>query len=184
MAVKKNKNPYLKPIIIAVVVIIVLVFLMMITKSRNTNGPMTQEEITKLNAQLKEEKAKEIKQDLSAKSEQERMQYYCGSFFQLIDSQKYQEAYDLLYDEYKENFFPTFENFQRYIKEFFPADFALSYLNIERLGDIYVLNVTLRDLVNGSLGHNFDMFVVLRENALNDYDISFSRNSAVEEEDE
>ena len=43
--------------------------------------------------------------------------------------------------------------------------------------------VSVKDTVNGSYGHNFDMYVVLKENELNDYDISFSRNSAVGEEE-
>ena len=43
--------------------------------------------------------------------------------------------------------------------------------------------VSVSDIVNGTkYGHNFNMYVVLKENALNDFVISFSRDSAVDEE--
>lgn len=130
-----------------------------------------------------EKRNEEIVVDLSDKSEQERMQYYCGEFFKLIDNKAYEKAYELLYSEYKENYFPNFNNFKKYIQDYFPDDFGLAYENIERLGDIYVLMVSVKDTVNGSYGKNFDMYVVLKENSLNNYVISFSRDSAVGEEE-
>jgi hypothetical protein len=109
------------------------------------------------------------------------MTYYTAEFFKLIDSKNYEEAYKLLYDDYKENFFPTEANFEKYFKDYFPDDFSLDYTNIERLGSIYVLWVSVKDTVNGSTyGHNFSMYVVIQENNLNDYVLSFSRNSAVD----
>ena len=42
----------------------------------------------------------------------------------------------------------------------------------------------LKDTLNGSRGHNFSMNVVIQENDFNDYVLSFSRNSAVDSEEE
>ena len=90
------------------------------------------------------------------------------------------QAYALLYTDYKENFFPTLDNFKKYFIDYFPSDFSLDYTNIERLGSIYVMWVSVKDTVNGSrYGKNFDMNVVVQENDLNDFVISFSRDSAV-----
>lgn len=114
-------------------------------------------------------------------SEQDRITYYCAEFFKLIDTKNYDGAYELLYDEYKENYFPTSSSFSEYMKEYFPDDFSLNYSNMERLGEIYVLWVDVKDTLNGSRGHNFSMYVVIKENDFNDFDLSFSRNSAVEE---
>ena len=184
MAVKKSKkNPYLMPAIIAIVIIVLLLGVVVISRKQSNNAQMTSEQMAKMEAKEQQEKNEEIRVDLSKKSEQERMQYYCGSFFTLVNNKNYENAYNLLYSDYKENYFPTLANFERYFKENFPSNFALSYTNIERLGDIYVLMVTVKDTVNGSYGHNFDMYVVLKENDLNDYVISFSRNSAVREEE-
>lgn len=183
MAAKRSKksNSKLNIVIIAVVLILILVFLIII--SRRKEFPSNPEEMAKADAEYQEKRDEGIKKDLYNKSEQERMQYYCANFFQLVDSNNYEKAYELLYGDYKENYFPTLNNFKRYFQENFPSDFALSYTNIERLGDIYVLMVSVKDTVNGSYGHNFDMYVVLQENELNDYVLSFSRNSAVGEEE-
>lgn len=178
---RRKKNNFIVPIIVVVILIFVLILIVVLTNKQK--APMTQEQIVDLDKKYQEERNKEIKKDLSSKSELERMQFYCGEFFKLIDGKNYEKAYDLLYSDYKENYFPTLENFKRYFKEYFPSDFGLSYQNIERLGDIYVLMVSVKDIVNGSYGNNFDMYVVLQEKALNDYVISFSRNSAVGEEE-
>ncbi|MBR1540361.1 MAG: hypothetical protein IJ629_04240 [Clostridia bacterium] len=184
MAVKRSKkNPYLMPAIIAIALIVVLIAIITLTGKRKNGASLTETEIAKIDAKNQEQQNIEIKQDLSKKSEQERMQYYCGNFFNIINSKNYEKAYSLLYSEYKENYFPTLANFERYLKENFPSNVALSYTNIERLGDIYVLSVSVKDTVNGNYGHNFDMYVVLQEKDLNDYVISFSRNSAVREEE-
>lgn len=161
-------------------VLIMLVAILIATSFNKKEDPAA--ERARLDSEYLEQKNQQTVIDLSKKSERERMQFYCADFFKKIDSGHYEEAYELLYSDYKENFFPNLANFTSYFKEYFPGDFSLSYNNIERLGDIYVLWVSVSDTVNGSkLGHNFNMNVVLKENALNDYVISFSRDSAVEE---
>lgn len=182
MATRKKKKNNLIPLIIIVVIILILCLMIVISKNRN-KVPTTPEEIAQIDSKRQEERNEQVKKDLYGMSEQERMQYYCGEFFRLIDSSNYEKAYELLYKDYKENYFPNINNFKRYFQDYFPSDFGLAYTNIERLGDIYVLMVSVKDTVNGSYGHNFDMYVVLKENELNDYDISFSRNSAVGEEE-
>lgn len=179
MAIKNSKNLKIIILIMIISLVVLLFFLLLIT--RNTNETK-KSNIEKANIEYNEKVNVQKKEDLSKKSEQQRMQYYCGSFFKLIDAGQYEEAYKLLYDKYKENYFPNLNNFKRYFEEYFPSDFSLSYSNIERFGDIYVLMVNVNDIVNGAYGHNFELYVVIQENSLNDYVISFSRNSAVEEE--
>lgn len=179
---KKNKKNQKKLIIIIIILLVILlVGALVILKKINVkdNTPRTEEELSKQQEKYLEEKNKEDVEKLSDMSETQRMEYYCGKFFGLINNQLYDDAYELLYSEYKENYFPTLANFKKYFEEYFPEEIALSYPNIERLGDIYVLNVNVTDGVNFSYGKNFTMFVVIQENKLNDFVISFSRNSAV-----
>ena len=181
MAAKNRKdNSKIKIVIVAVMLLLILLLLIIITKRKK---PVTPENMEKATIEYEEKRNQQIVVDLSDKSEQERMQYYCGNFFKLLDSNNYEKAYELLYSDYKENYFPILNNFKKYVKDYFPSDFGISYTNIERLGDIYVLMVTVKDTVNGSYGKNFDMYVVLKENSLNDYVLSFSRDSAVREEE-
>ena len=181
MAISNKKNSKKKIVIVLVTLILLLIILLLLVVRGKEDTVSNESE--KADIEYVEKRKEEKAVDLSDKNEQQRMQYYCANFFKLIDLENYDEAYKLLYSEYKENFFPTLNNFKQYFKDYFPSDFALSYENMERFGDIYVLTVSLSDTVNGSYGHNFDLYVVIKENSLNDYVISFSRNSAVGEEE-
>lgn len=176
---KRNSKKIKYVILFIIILLICLLFSLSEMKNKSNN----QTDLEKANIKYQEERKREIAEDLSEKDEQQRMQYYCGNFFKLIDTNQYEEAYDLLYSEYKENYFPTIQNFKKYFIDYFPSDFALSYSNFDRLGDIYVLTVGISDTVNGSYGKNFSLYVVIQENALNNYVLSFSRNSAVGEEE-
>ena len=179
---RKKKNNKKILIIIIIILVLLLISLLVIFKKIDFSGnkPRTEAEIKKQEQEYLEEKNKNDIDELSKMSEQKRMQYYCGKFFGLIGNKLYEEAYDLLYSEYKENYFPNLANFERYIEEYFPEEIGLAYQNVERLGDIYVLTVSVADGVNGSYGKNFTLYVVIKENSLNDFEISFSRNSAVD----
>ena len=181
MATKRNKQFDIK-IVIATFVIALLLLLIVIliaAKIQKSNTPEAKLEAE--NAKYIQAKNDQKKVNLSEMSEEKRMNQYCADFFRLIDSKNYEAAYNLLYSDYKENYFPTLNNFKTYFEEYFPDDFALSYSNFQRMGDIYILWVSVTDILNGpKYGHNFSMNVVIKENALNDYVISFSRNSAVD----
>lgn len=177
---KKQKRRLLIAIVVTVVILIVLIVAIVVSKKVNS-APKTAAEIAAAEDKYKQEKKEAEKAKLSEMSEFERMDFYCGQFFGLADDGDYEEAYKLLNSDYKENFFPTLKNFEKYFEDYFPSRFSLVSENIERLGEIYVLKVHVKDAVNGQYGHNFTMYVVLKENALNEFEISFSRNSAVEE---
>ena len=174
----KNKIEKNKLIIILIIlVVIALISLLILNKNiNNVNNNSYEQAVLK-----KEETVKTlVLQDLSNKSEQERMEYYCAQFFKYIGNRDFESAYDLLYSEYKENYFPTLVSFKKYILDYFPTTISVRYDNIERLGDIYVLWIHITDVHKGTYGHNFDMNVVIREYAYNDVKMSFSRNSAVD----
>jgi len=114
----------------------------------------------------------EIK-ELSELAEAERMQRYVYNFMETIENGKYEKAYEMLYDEFKEQYFPTVDDFRQYAKTKFPRMFSLEYTNIERIGDIYVLWVTISDLL-GSSNYKIETNFVVQENDLNDYVLSFS----------
>lgn len=182
MATRKKQKMNKKIVAIIVVLILVVVVVLAILISKRKNSPKTPEEFAQIEIKYQEDRNEQIKKSLYEKSEQERVQFYCSSFFKLISSKNYEEAYKLLNSDYKENYFPTLTNFKKYFEDYFPLNIALDYKNFERLGDIYILTVNVKDTVNGSYGHNFTMYVVIKENAVNEYELSFSRNSAVEEE--
>ena len=173
---KINNNKFL--IVLIVILVIVLLLCLILFKLLTPKNEETLYEKALL--ERKETEKQLMVEDLTGMNEQERMEFYCAKFFKYISRRDFDSAYDLLYKEYKENYFPSIESFEKYMLDYFPSDVSITYNNIERLGNIYVLWIHVTDVFNGSNGHNFDMNIVIREDAYNDFKMSFSRNSAVE----
>ena len=100
------------------------------------------------------------------------MQYYCGQYFKHLEKHEYDAAYNLLYTEFKQNYFPTVEEFEEYVKKTYPEQWALDYDDITRQGDLYVLRLKILDVL-GSRENEKIQRIVVRENYYNDFVISF-----------
>lgn len=114
----------------------------------------------------------EIIKKLSTQGEWDRMDYYCGVYFKYISEQKYEQAYELLYPEFKENFFPTLEKYKEYVNKTYPKDFSWVDDDITRQGNIYVLKVKVLD-TKGSKENEKSQRIVIKENTYNKFVISF-----------
>ena len=104
--------------------------------------------------------------------EQERMQFYVGKYFSYIEKQEYDKAYELLYPEFKETYFNTFELYEEYVKKTYPKLIILKHNEINRQGYYYILSVTISDL-NNSEKEKIEQKFVLKEETFNDFKISF-----------
>mgnify|MGYP000217003885 CR=1 FL=1 len=114
----------------------------------------------------------EIIKKLSTLEERDRMEYYCGVYFKHIEKKEYEQAYNLLYTEFKKNYFPTIEDFEEYVQKTYPSTWALEYSDITRQGTIYVLKLKILDLY-GSKENEKSQRIVVQENNYNDFVISF-----------
>ena len=114
----------------------------------------------------------EIAEELSKKGERDRMEYYVGEYFKHLEKGEYDEAYNMLYAEFKQNYFPTVEKFEEYVKKTYPSTWALDYDDISRQGDIYVLRLKIYDVL-GSKENEKVQRIVVKENNYNDFVLSF-----------
>lgn len=126
---------------------------------------LTKEEIEENTNQLEIE-------DLKDKDERTRIQQYCGKFIRYIENKEYDKAYNLLYPDFKNNYFKTVEDFKKYAEEKFPQTLiAVEYNNIERQGQYYILFITIKTPLN--VDYSMDQKFILIENGFNDFKISF-----------
>ena len=178
---KRKNEDFIKEKKMIIILVIIFIFLLIITLilSKVQKKDDKIEEYKQIVAERIETEKQLVVEDLSKKTEQERMEFYCAQFFKYVSNRDFESAYDLLYDEYKDNYFPTIESFKKYMIEYFPSTMSITYENMERLGNLYVLWINVKDVYNPS-GNNFDMNVVIKEDAYNDIEMSFSRNSAVD----
>lgn len=179
---KNNNKKYIAIMVISFIIMIAAVILIVVliakpkTKDKNpniqANQPQTEEEIE---AQEKEE--------IKSMTESTRMKRYIGMFFENIEEEKYNEAYSVLNEDFKNNYFPRLEDFEKYVKKHFKSStLAITYDNIERLGNnktgnMYVVWTTITDIFMPKLEENEKIlqtnFVII-ENNYNDYEMSFS----------
>lgn len=171
MKMKSKKNMY---IIIGIIIIVILCIITYNVNNKKEKivdyNTMTEDEISE--AIDKKINTIEIN-ELADKDEYSRMKIYVSNFITAIENKDYEKAYGYLYEDYKKIFFPTINDFETYCKDKFPKVISVEYKNIERNGDIYVMWINMGSALAGK-DSAIEMNFVVKENALNDFVLSFS----------
>ena len=181
---KKKKIELNPKYLILIVIIIFLLIINLVLFLKRVLIPKQQEEQAITNSVNNNNKNKtkeykvpqsdeEIKAYLATLKEGNRIEYYCGKFIKLIDEKEYEKAYKLLYSEFKQNYFPTIEDFIKYVENFYPESYALEYDDIDRYNNIYVIRLKILDYNSSPSDEPKVQRVVIRENDYNDYVVSF-----------
>lgn len=110
---------------------------------------------------------------LSGLNERDRMEYYCGKYLSYLENKDYEAAYNLLYVEFKKNYFPKYEDFEEYVKKTYPEEWAVEYDDITRQGTIYVLRLKIIDVFGSKEDEKKIQRIVIQENDYNDFVLSF-----------
>lgn len=113
--------------------------------------------------------------NLAGMGERDRMEYYVASFIKTTGNKEYEKAYNMLYDDFKERYFPTLSSFEKYASNKFPSMCSVEHTNFERNGEVYVMWVNLSDSLAGK-DSTVEMNFVVKENDLNDFELSFKVN--------
>ena len=166
--------------LIIIIIIVFLAIISLVIYSKELQSVKKQENNGEITISQNEEKKEvqvprtdeEIVKYLSKLGERDRMEYYCGEYFKHIEKKEYEAAYNLLYPEFKESYFPTLERYEEYVKKTYPSNWALDYEDITRQGDIYVLKLNVLDVL-GSKENEKSQRIVIKENNYNNFSISF-----------
>lgn len=165
--------------IILIIILLILVCLNIIIYTHTMQILETKQKNLAINTNIDEKKEDKVQNEeddtelekLKSMSERDRMEFYFSEYATYIEDEKYEKAYNLLYPEFKNNYFPTLDKFEEYVKKIYPKFMAFSYNNIDRQGYIYVLNIDIIDIdnKNNKKSHR----VVIQENDFNDFVLSF-----------
>lgn len=175
---KKTKSIIGFLIVFCIIIIISSIIIITSLQKLNTEEEKLSDEQMQLEVQKqKEENLKNTEKSviitkLADMTERDRMEYYFSQFIKAVEARKYEKAYGLLYDEYKQTYFPTLNDFEQYVKKTFPKMMSVEHTNFERSGDVYILFVTISDTISASEGK--EMKFIIKEDALNDFVMSFS----------
>ena len=164
---KNNKTQKLKRIIIVLIILVIIIgmLLLLVLSKQKTEEGKTEE-------QIKEEKIQqEQTKQLKLKGERERMQEYLIMYLNYIEKEQYEKAYGLLYQDFKDLYYPDLEFYKQYVKRnYFPV-MRIEFEDIQRQGEYYILSVTLIDIMN-DLNSKQQKFVIY-EKEINDFTLSF-----------
>lgn len=167
---KLKKNLRILLLIIAILTIIVLIVLIAINNSKNNKtSEMAEQENSAESEELVENS---ITSNISKMSEEDRIESYIGEFISLIEEKNYSQAYNKLNANFKNNYFKTVEDFEKYAESKYPSNPNIEYSSIEKIGEIYLIQTKITDVIDSSFQEVSQKFVV-RENGANDYTISF-----------
>ena len=184
MSKKRNKKNDRILIIIGIIVAIMIIMLILIL---NLIKPKNQEVQT---TNLEENTVIEdisVEEEVMKMNESDRIKRYIGIFFEDIENEDYQKAYDVLNEDFRNTYFPNIEEFTTYVQKYFSSsNLGITYDNIERLGNnktgnMYVVWIYIRNLLDlyktdeqrETEETNYINFVIL-EHDYNNYEMSFS----------
>lgn len=177
---KKEEKRINKFTIILIIIIIILTSInVSLLKEKNDRNKKTENTNTVEKQTYVRQTEEELKQERIAKlkklGERDRMEYYIGEYIGFIEEKKYDKAYELLYPEFRDNYFKTLEDFEKYAKEKYPESIVMSYTNIERQGTYYVMFTEIIDAetINTVAEEKISQNIIVKENGYDDFYISF-----------
>lgn len=91
-----------------------------------------------------------FKQQYESGDTQTKVQMNINKFILMINNQDYQAAYNVLDDNFKNNYFKTIEDFKNYVKE---NAYRFNNMQVDSFdvnGNVYSCDVSLTDLTNGA----------------------------------
>ena len=184
MSKKRQKKPNMSIVFIAVVVILALLIIIAISNAIS-GGKRVQYE-GKLPSDIKVDSARDANivvnenesemSRLKGMTERARIEYYVTKFMDYVEAEDYENAYDLLNNDYKNNYFQSRTKFEEYADKNFSKMMDIDYTNFERSGDVYVIWMTVTDAINGGPNSGKEFNFVVKENDYNDFELSFSAN--------
>ncbi len=170
MTVKDNKTILIVGILCTLIIITIALLVSGNKKDEIDYDELSEEELDAIiNEEIDDMEIKE----LASMEERDRMEWYVSKFVKNVEAGAYDDAYDVLNEEFKTRYFKTLDEFEEYSKKNFPKMMSLEHTNIERIGNQYVLWTTLYNSLKGK-DSAIEMKFVVRESELNKYELSFS----------
>lgn len=193
MIIKKKNNNTKIAIIVGIIGLImianIILLIRIIALNAKEDNPNNGQSASALTENTKDNSADtspelSLDEELRTMTETKRMKKYIGIFFQNIEDGNFQEAFDVLNEDFKKVYFNnSLEEFTKYAKKYFdPSVIVVKYDNIERLanektGNMYILWLTIGNLFQPKLAEDQVIeptnFVII-EYDYNKYEMSFS----------
>ena len=114
-----------------------------------------------------------FKETYETAEDTKKVQMNIDKFFQMINRQDYKTAYSCLAQSYKNNYFATEDEFEKFAKNNFYTYNKVSYEKYEQKGDkLYIFSIKLDD-ITGENAEKKEIKIVMQLNENLDFEMSF-----------
>ena len=114
-----------------------------------------------------------FKETYNTAEDYKKVQMNIDKFFQMINRQDYKTAYSCLAQNYKDNYFKTQEEFEKYVKNNFYTYNKVSYEKYEQKGNkLYIFSIKLEDITGENAEKKEIKIVMQLDDDLN-FEMSF-----------
>lgn len=171
-----NKNNKKKPlgtfiiflIILAIAIIALLVYNIITDKNNNEENKTVIDSTT--GQVISGEKL-----ELYSMDEADRIKYYFNVYIDYLDNKEYEKAYNMLDDKFKNNYFKTLDSYIKYINNKYSPIISVTYDDITRMGNYYILDITFLDLFSSTADNMVGkkQKFIIYETDYNEYKMSF-----------
>ena len=185
MKKKTNNKVNLIIVIIAIIIMLIIAIVLMVVFNKRKKSETYSQQFVQETDDIEGEE--NVEEEIKSLPESRRMKRYIGLFFENIENEDYQSAYNVLNEDFKSTYFPTLDKFKEYAQKYFDiSTMGVIYDDVERLGNkktgnLYVLWLSIgniyrvRDEDEKDEDREQTNFVILERN-YNDYEMSFSVN--------
>jgi len=111
--------------------------------------------------------------EYNSSDETKKVQMNIDKFIQMINAKDYKSAYELLYDDFKNNYFPTEDVFKQYIKNNLFEYNKITFDNFTNEGDTYIYELVVSDKLENSTKEKI-LTVIMKLKEGTDFVMSFS----------
>ena len=102
-----------------------------------------------------------------------KVQMNIDKFFQMINRKDYKTAYSCLAQSYRDNYFKTQDEFEKYVKNNFYTYNKVSYQKYEQKGNkLYIFSIKLED-ITGENAEKKEVKIIMQLNDDLDFEMSF-----------
>ena len=171
----KNKKKVIIVIILVCLLLLSVIFSVLVAiknNTRNVQGSIGNELELGWRTEEQLEEAEIVQ--LKNMTEKKRMQTYFSKYLSYMEEENYEQAYNLLYDEFKQNYFPTIEEYIEYVEKTYPKMLLVNYENMERQGKYFILDTTITGTNEQGETVKIEQKFIVYEKDYNDFMMSFN----------
>lgn len=171
---KKEGKKTIIAIIVLIIIIISLLIYSAIVNNKKEENTLNEQNIIQTGNDINPNLSTDLDM-LSQLQQYDRIKYYFDKYLFYVEEQDYESAYNLLYDEFKQEHFKTVEEFTQYVTSKYPVVNTIEYTGYDKLGPYHILTIKFSDVLNATNDNvpSFEQKYIIIENGLNDYKISF-----------